>query len=402
MKNSNNKNTGTSTGYTRDYTRIIVIRAFMVLAVVLSIAILLYVPHIARFFRQEKSITVLAWPQELDASELLAFEQETGIKVYVRYFENNEELEAKLLATGGHGVDLIMPSDYAAQNFIKKGLLKKIDKTKLSFVQDLDPRLLGHYFDPNNSYTIPWYWGVFGIGYDKDYFRDLEVSSRPDSGDILRANSSTNSGAISGAVAPVISWQTLFDPAYASAHIAMPNDVRYLVFIAAQHLFGSLDSLDTRDGLDAQRIDRVKQFLIKQKPLVALYTESRSEYLLVSKASSLAVLFSADIAKVMRLFPHIGFAVPQEGSFMLIDSFALSATTKKDELVYQFLNYLYRPEVVKAYVDKFIFFPATTQVQAAFQPDSLALPADSRTKLDFCRNVVPKPVLSDIWVALKS
>lgn len=380
---------------TRDFMRVLVIRTLMVLAVVLSIALLLYVPHIARFFRQEKSITVLAWPQELDASELLAFEQETGIKVYIRYFENNEELEAKLLATGGHGVDLIMPSDYAAQNFIKKGLLKKIDKTKLSFVADLDSRLLGHYFDPENNYTIPWYWGVFGIGYDKDYFRNLKIAGLP-------AELDKSSGVLSGTLAPKISWQTLFDPAYASAHIAMPNDVRYLVFIAAQHLFGSLDSLDKQDNLDAQRLDQVKQFLIKQKPLVALYTESRSEYLLVSRASSLAVLFSADIAKVMRLFPHIGFVVPQEGSFMLIDSFALSATTKKDELVYQFLNYLYRPEVVKAYVDKFIFFPATTQVQAAFQPDSLALPADSRTKLDFCRNVVAKPVLSDIWVALKS
>lgn len=383
---------------TRDFMRVLVIRTLMVLAVVLSIALLLYVPHIARFFRQEKSITVLAWPQELDASELLAFEQETGIKVYIRYFENNEELEVKLLATGGHGVDLIMPSDYAAQNFIKKGLLKKIDKAKLSFVQDLDTRLLGHYFDPNNDYTIPWYWGVFGIGYDKDYFRDLEVSFHAGS----RAELDKSAGTISGAIAPAISWQTLFDPAYASAHIAMPNDVRYLVFIAAQHLFGSLDSLDKRDNLDAQRIEKIKQFLIKQKPLVALYTESRSEYLLVSKASSLAVLFSADIAKVMRLFPHVGFVVPAEGSFMLIDSFALSATTKKDELVYQFLNYLYRPEVLKAYVDKFIFFPATTQVTAAFQPESLALPARSRTKLDFCRNVVAKPVLSDIWVALKS
>lgn len=364
--------------YFRNFTRILIIRVLMVFAVILSIALLLYVPHIARFFRQEKSITVLAWPQELDASELLAFEQETGIKVYIRYFENNEELEAKLLATGGHGVDLVMPSDYAAHAFIKKGLLKKIDKTKLSFIPDLDSRLLGHYFDPGNDYTIPWYWGIFGIGYDKDYFGDLEASSR------------------------AISWETLFDPAYACAHIAMPNDVRYLVFIAAQHLFGSIDNLNKQDSLDSQRIEQVKQFLIKQKPMVALYTESRSEYLLVSKASSLAVLFSADIAKVMRLFPHIGFVVPEEGSFMLIDSFALSACTKKDDLVYQFLNYLYRPEVVKAYVDKFIFFPATQQVKAAYQPDSLALPAQSRTKLDFCRNVLPKPVLSDIWVALKS
>jgi spermidine/putrescine transport system substrate-binding protein len=351
-----------------NYTRWI-IRFFMIIVVVLGIALLLYVPHIARFFRQEQSITVLAWPQELDASELAAFERETGIKVYIRYFENNEELEAKLLATGGRGVDVVMPSDYAADIFIKKGLLKKIDTTKLDFLEHLDTRLLGLYFDPHNEYTIPWYWGVFGIGYDKDYFGHMPSDS---------------------------SWDLLFDPRYASARIAMPNDVRYLVFIAAQHLFGTIDNLD------AQRIEQIKQFLIKQKPMVALYTESRSEYLLVSKASSLAVLFSADIAKVMRLYPHVDFVIPAQGSFMLIDSFALSASTQKDDLVYQLLNYLYRPPVLKAYVDKFIFFPATTQVKAAFQPDSLVLPSGTRVKLDFCRNVLPKSVLSDVWVALKS
>jgi len=346
------------------------IRSFYVLIVLMSIALFLYASYVVKFFYENKSITLLAWPQEIDASQFAAFEKETGIKVYVRYFENNEELMMKLMAMAPGEIDLVMPTDYAVETFIKKGLLKKIDKNKLLFWDKLNSSLMGHYFDPENQYTIPYYWGVYGIGFDKDFWKDG---------------------------IPLASWQMVFDRRFKNALIAMPNDAHYLVLIAAQYLFGTIDNLTM------QQIQQITDFLINQKSWVELYTESHGEYLLASKASSLVVLLSADIAKIMKRFPNIDFMVPQEGSFVLIDSFALSAHTLKDDLVYQFLNYIYRPDVLKKYVDTFMFFPATTDVEPAFQHESLKIPSGSRVKkIDFYRNVISPDTLSNMWVALKS
>ncbi len=346
------------------------VRFFYVFLVLTSIALFLYASHIVKFFYEEKSITLLAWPQEIDASQFAEFEKETGIKVYVRYFENNEELMMKLMAMAPGEIDLVMPTDYAAEVFIKKGLLKKIDKRKLFFWDSLRPSLMGHYFDPENQYTIPYYWGVYGIGYDKNVWKEG---------------------------IPFISWQMVFDRRFKNALVAMPNDAHYLVLIAAQYLFGTIDNLTK------EQIQRITNFLIDQKSWVELYTESHGEYLLASKASSLVVLLSADMAKIMKRFPNIDFMVPQEGSFVLIDSFALSAHTTKDDFVYQFLNYIYRSDVLKKYVDTFMFFPATTDVEPAFQHESLKIPSGSDVKkIDFFRNVISPDILSDVWVALKS
>lgn len=349
--------------------RIMCIRIIAVIGMIGVIASFLYTSRLTRLLSSEKSITVLAWAQEIDASEFVAFEQETGIKVYIRYVENNEELAVKLLTTEGHGIDLVMPTDYAAQIFIKKGLFKKIDKTKLSFLHTLNTQLMGHYFDPGNEYTIPYYWGLYGIGFDKDYF---------------------------GETPPAASWGILFDKQFKNAHIAMPDNARYLALITAQYLFGAIDDLDTH------QIEHIKSVLMNQKPLVELYTESRGEYLLASKASALVVLLSADVAKAMKSFDHVDFMIPVEGSFLLIDSFAMPVHTDKDELIYQFLNYVYKPEVLQAYVDKFIFFPATTNVTPAFQPAQLQIPTDGARKIDFYRNVIPQPALNDLWISLKS
>ena len=387
------------------------VRLFFVLLVLAGIFLFLYSTHITHILGGDKTITILAWPQEIDATVFADFEEKTGIKVHVRYVENNEELAVRLLATGGHDIDVIMPTDYAAEMFIKKGLLKKIDTRKLSFMQHLNPQLMGRYFDPSNEYTIPYYWGIYGIGFDKNYFSDA---------------------------APPASWGVLFDPGFKTAHISMPDNPRYLVSIAAQYIYGTIDVLagsyqlaDNLRSVDSlptsflrkqesnffkfdnglvsdvssgkQNIDKITQLLITQKPIVELYTESRGEYLLASRASALTVLLSADVAKAMKIYPHIDFFIPKEGSFMLIDSFALSVHTHKDELIYQFLNYLYQPEILKIYVDKFIFFPATTNVTPAFQPDVLKMPLESGSPpIDFYRSVFPVKVLSDIWIALKA
>jgi len=67
----------------------------------------LFLPYASRLLYEKKSITLFVWPMILDAKVLNQFEKETGIKVYINYYETSSELHTKLKASGGAGYDLL-------------------------------------------------------------------------------------------------------------------------------------------------------------------------------------------------------------------------------------------------------------------------------------------------------
>jgi spermidine/putrescine transport system substrate-binding protein len=329
----------------------------------------LCIPFIVRSFYAEKSITILTWPAFLDAQYLQKFEDTTGIKVHLRYVESNEELYVKLKETKGEGYDLIMPSDYMIETLKNENILKKIDAKKLSFIHNIYPHLLNNYYDSTNEYSIPFFWSIYGIAYNQDYFKDQIVDP---------------------------SWDLIFDPSKAPEHLCMIDGIRELVQIAAQYLFGK--NVKT---LSANQISQIKDLLIKQKKRVELYTEDRANFLLASNTSPLAVSIGAVAARIMRSFDNIKFIVPKEGSFLNIDAFVIPKKTNNDELIYIFLNYLYQEEVIKHHIDRYAFFSPLKGIKT--EGSSVAMPSEDQImNADFFKNILPRAQLSDIWIALKS
>ena len=337
----------------------------------LAIILFLYSGNFTNLFNRGKNINVLVWGQVLDKEFLLDFEKETGIHINMSYFENNEELFVKLQSSDRHDYDLVMPTDWAAQLLINDGLIKKLDRSKIDFWDNLYPALCNHYFDPNNDYTIPFYWSLFGIGVDTRYF---------------------------GGKVPSATWGLVFDARSMPERIATSEDARALILTAALYLFGPLAFLGNNE------VDEIKKLLIQQKSRVEIYTDSRIEYVLASGVVPVAVGLLGDFLKVMRRFDYIDFVIPQEGGFAIIDSFALTSTTQKDDLVYQFLQYLFRPDIVKKYVDKLDFFPAVKiKIEYDDRFAQFAEPTEALFKnINFFKNVVSKNILNDVLITLKS
>jgi len=316
---------------------------------------------------RKKSITILAWQQVLDKQYLDEFEKSTGIQVYITYIDSNEELVAKLQATPNHGYDLIMPSDFFVPLLIKRDLIKMIDQSRLSFWQDLYPSLLHQEYDLDNQYTIPFFWGIIGIGIDTDYF---------------------------GGKIPQASWGLLFDDAI--ERIVLLDDMYVLTSVAVRYLFGHIDNLTVK------QIEQVEELLIEQKKRTIAYTDLRTDHLLASKACPVAMTISVDLAKVMRRYSNIKFLIPKEGAFVSIDLFAIPSASNKDEFVYQFLNYLYRPDILQQYVDKFEFFAPIRSVALYGVDERLAIPSEELFKeLHLLRRDIPTAVLHNIWMKLK-
>lgn len=344
----------------------IAIRISIILFWCAAVFVFLQLPQLISLFHKPNSITIFTWTGILDTNYIKQFEKETGITLYVNYYENNQELLSKLSSTGGRGYDIVIPSDYMIPVLVKHNLIKPIDRSKLTFFNEINPRLLNHYHDPNNVYSIPYFWSIYGIGVNLNYFQGKK---------------------------PPATWGLIFDKSLVPDPIGMTNYVREAVLITAQYLFGSIDALH-----DVGNRERVKQFLIENKSHVALYTDERSEDILLSEAVPAAVAQSSNVLRIKREHPHIDFVIPQEGSFLSIESIALSAKTTKEKQVYQFLNYLYRPDVIKHHSSTFATCPP---INVAPEPHLGQFCIDTlQLKLDLFRSVITEQQLNNIWISL--
>ena len=118
---------------------------------------------------EEKVLNIYNWPDYISESMIPDFEKETGIKVNYQTFETNEALHAKLVA-GNSGYDIVMPGSVFAKPQIDGGLLRKLDKSKLTNYGNLDAEVMKklELVDPGNQYIFPWGWGFTTVGINKD------------------------------------------------------------------------------------------------------------------------------------------------------------------------------------------------------------------------------------------
>ena len=54
---------------------------------------------------------------------------------------------------------------------------------------------------------------------------------------------------------------------------------------------------------------------------------------------------SGDIAMAQTQNPEIGFAIPQEGTFIFVDNWAIPKGARHKELAEEFINFVLRPEI---------------------------------------------------------
>jgi spermidine/putrescine transport system substrate-binding protein len=359
---------------------IIIIRMFMILCWMAVIAACLYAPDFWVSRGQTKSINVFTWSGLFDTRFIKQFEKRTGIHVNFSYYETNEELIVKLRASKGRGYDLIVPGDYAVDILHRENLLKMLDKKRLSFYNSINPLLLGHYFDPHNNYSLPFEWAIFGLGIDKNIFDKNSMQA---------------------------SWDLVFDKRRQTGRkIVMSNDPLVAFPLAAFYLFGS-----TKD-IDQSKLEMIKDLLIKQKKWVEAYTDFRADYMIATKTCPLAVASSSYIWRSMKDYPNIDFVIPKEGSLITIENFAIPAGSLKENLVYEFINFMYEPETVEYQFNTFAFFPVTTNVLDKLDlSDSvralLTMSAKDFARFDFFRyslfkEPIDEQMLQDLWVTIKS
>jgi putrescine transport system substrate-binding protein len=106
--------------------------------------------------QEEPVLNVYNWSDYIAEDTIANFEAETGIKVNYDVYDNNEIVDAKLLA-GNSGYDIVVPSGNFLERQIKAGLILPLDKSKLTNLGNLDPAVMATAAsqDPDNAMACP-------------------------------------------------------------------------------------------------------------------------------------------------------------------------------------------------------------------------------------------------------
>ena len=352
-----------------------IIQILFIIFWVSLILIFLYLPKIKLKNINTRSINIYTWPDFLQHERVAPFEKLTGIKVNINYYENNNEILTKLNLTKGSGIDLVAMTDDVVQKSIKNNLLQKIDKKQLNFWPDIRPEFKNLPNDPTDEYSIAYSWDIYGIGYSKKFF-NYQI--------------------------PIASWKILFDPNI--KNIAMTNEPYENICIALQYLYK-----DKANNLQftPEILEAIKNTLIAQKKHLEAYTDLRVDYLLTSGTSPAGVTQSSYIKRAMEYCDDIGFIIPEEGSFLVVDSLVIPKGAQNINDVYQLINFLNSYEELKYLTDNFGFLSARnsvlddTDLSYMGKLEDLIAPEKFK-KFGFFYQNLPQNVINKLWIDVKS
>ncbi|MCH9613955.1 MAG: hypothetical protein SP1CHLAM54_09640 [Chlamydiia bacterium] len=318
---------------------------------------------------KQDGITVFTFPNLFDAEVVQAFEKKTGIKVNFNYYETNEELFVKLAASNGKGYDLIVPSDYAIKILIDKKALQPLDKTKLNFLDTLQPQLIGHAYDPENTYSIPFQWEVLGFAVNNNLLPNFDGK-----------------------------WSSIF--LNKGFMITMVRDPIEAINLTSHYLYGA------KTHLTESQLEGVRTLLKKQRAWTTSYAAFRPDYFVAMNNSALALSLASYTFMTNALFPYVSFKLPEDYTYITIENIAIPKTTTKTDLVYTFLNDMYRPEAIAKSCDELLFYPP---VKGVLEHMEHKIPAFEQTledlndrQLYFYTNLASEEVARKLWVDVKA
>jgi spermidine/putrescine transport system permease protein len=257
--------------------------------------------------RGTRELNLYLWSNYIAPETIRKFEERTGAKVSLDVYDSTEALLSKILA-GNAGYDVICPSSYALAPLLRANALDEIDHDRLPNLRGAAPEFLNLGGDVRNRYSIPYLWGVTGIASD---------SRRVPTAD---------------------SWNALLDPAFRN-RILMLDDAREAI------AFGALLEGFDPNTRDATQLARIREILLRQKPLVRAYDSASFDDAVLSGEVYLAQSWSGQIAKIMKEAPWVRFTIPKEGAMLFLDTLAIPKNAPHKDLAHEFLDFVMEPEI---------------------------------------------------------
>ena len=303
-----------------------------------------------------ETLRLLTWGGYAPEKVIEMFEKETGHTVEVTK-SNNEEMIAKLRATGGGGFDLAQPSqDRIAGPQAEFGIYKPIDLSKIDnslFISSMLEATKANTTVEGAVYGVPHVWGTSGLVLDTK-----KAAGVKDYTDLCGAD-------VAGKVSYRLKRPTLIGFAFA---MGMDPFAAY--------------------GDEAAYTDIMKKVeakLVDCKPNVKAYWGGGDELMGLVRSGEVVASMAWDTGgwKLNADNSDITFVAPKSGALGWIDTFVLPAKGKADDAAYAWINFVMKPEVAAMITDsagnftasngadEFVSADLKARYQASFPPEAV-------------------------------
>ena len=294
----------------------------------------------------DKELVLFTWENMFPQEVLDGFEKETGVKII---YSNFETMLEKLSMAKGGDYDIVIADDYILENVIQEGLAEKLDKSKLSGFENINPLYQGQFYDPEDAYTVPYGAGIPLIVYDPEMV-DIDIKGYAD----------------------------LWDPSLEDS----------IALVANYRVINGITNLMLGKSMNEEDVDSIKETgekLLELAPNVRLIQDDNTQNALLNGEASVGFLYTSQVTAALAEYPELEVVYPEEGlGFGIMGMFIPSEAPNK-EAAYQFMDYILQPEIAAQCTDFIGYYSTNKAADELVNPD-LVVP-DSVKKGDIVQNV---------------
>lgn len=246
------------------------------------------------------------WGEYVGDDVISNFEKEYGVDVISEYFDSNEAMYTKLQA--GDTYDVIVPSDYMIERLISEDMLQPIDKSVVTNLGNLADGVKNLAYDPDNTYSVPYFWGTVGLVYNKNNvsIEDLE-----------------NEG-----------YNILKNQKY-KGEIYIYDSQRDAFMVALKALGYSMNT-ENEDEINAA-YEWLKEVNATMEPS---YVTDEVIDAMANGNKDIAIVYSGDAAYILSENDDMGYFTPNEGTNIWSDSMVIPKNAENPKLANEFINYI--------------------------------------------------------------
>ena len=251
----------------------------------------------------KKTLTIFTWADYLSEEAKAGFEKANNCTIVIDTFDSNEAMLAKL-ESGASGYDVLVPSSYTVQALKRKGMLTRLDPTKLPNLKNVDTAYLSKAADAKMEFSVPYMMAPTCLCYLASKVKD-----------------------------PVESWSML-DRSDLKGRITLLDDMREVLGAALKFLGHSVNSTDPAQLATARDV------AIGWKRNIAKFENEQYKTGIASGEFFLVQGYGGDLIQAAEESEDMRIFIPKEGSTFSCDDLCIPKDSKQADLAHAFINYL--------------------------------------------------------------
>ena len=304
------------------------------------------------------------------------FEKQYGVRVIVENFDSNEMMYTKLMA--GDRYDVIIPSDYMIERLMNEDFLQPLDKSMIPNMENMSDAVLGMSYDPDNTYSIPYFWGSVGLVYNHENVDPAVIESE--------------------------GWEILRNTDYAG-HIYIYDSERDSFMMAFKALGYSMNTEDPNEINDAY-----EWLLQMNNTMSPVYVTDEVIDGMMNGYKDIAVVYSGDATVILDENEDMSFYMPNQGTNIWCDAMVIPKNAENPKLANEFINYMLTYEAAFDNTETVGYtspnaevFEEMTTSEDLYAENAAYLPRSGYEKDEmFHDNQVLMRELSKLWIKVKA